>query len=96
MAGAAPAMLPPRRAGYASPSVPLGRSSSSSAGGPAITYCPVSHRPRSTSAQRLEQNGNASGRGVRPQIGQVGLILRAGMRLFVQAPAEFRQSGIGA
>ena len=40
---------------------PLSRFSSSSAGAPGIAYPPFSHWPRSTSAQRFEQNGLYSG-----------------------------------
>jgi hypothetical protein len=50
----------------------IGGSSSSSKGGPGIRYCSPSQRPKSTSAQRGEQNGRFAADDARPQIGQRG------------------------
>ena len=75
---ALPTELPGRRA-VAHSSCPgadqadsAGGSSSLSSCGAGIRYCPVSQRPRSTSAQRLLQNGDVRSAAGLPQTGHLG------------------------
>jgi len=70
-----------------------GGSSSSSSGGPGIRYASPSQRPRSTSAQREEQNGRFASDGARPQIGQRGGALAMHS---LNTPAVTRQRRIGS
>jgi hypothetical protein len=51
-----------------------GGSSSRSEGGPGMRYCPVSHLPRSTSAQCGLQNGRVAGAAGLPQIGHLAVV----------------------
>src|SRR5271165_4742893 len=80
-----------QRGDQAEPSGGGSPGASSSTAGPVIRYWPVSQRPRSTSAQRAEQNG--SSRAVvasLPQTGQRGIAERVGglaRSVMRQAPA---------
>jgi hypothetical protein len=58
-----------------------GGSSSDLAGGPGMRYWPVSQRPRSTSAQRLLQNGLVASVAGLPQTGQ--FTARLASRMFL-------------
>jgi len=66
-----------------------GGSSSSSAGGPGTRYCPVSQRPKSTSAQRLLQNGREAAVAGRPHTGQ-----RLWRSVMLDHPVRARQSRV--
>src|SRR5271163_2821034 len=70
-----------------------GGSSSNSNGGPGMRYCSPNQRPRSTSAQRGEQNGRFANDGARPQIGQRAGALTVGALAMrsLNTPAVTRQ-----
>ena len=97
---ALPTELPGRRA-VAHSSCPgadqadsAGGSSSVSSCGAGIRYCPVSQRPRSTSAQRRLQNGRNSSTAGLPQIGHDGTDRLGSTMLRLKCPPRCRKGGI--
>jgi hypothetical protein len=69
-------------------------SSSGSAGVAGIRYCSVSHRPRSTSAQRRLQNGRALSDAGLPQIGQAAADCRVSAIVSLDDPPRRIQAWV--